>query len=276
MAAAQQLSDHPSGITDPAEYADYMTAINTVDASDRQAALNDFVKRYPNSAVRDQVVYSIAINTRDPVTRLAALSDFLRQYPNSPLRDKAEDMYMGSLISLDRQRTAPLRQQLRETSEKNGPIAWERACRMASEKTPETLDFEDWKFILQFRDAGPDCNYAGAAKVWQQIQKMQRSANGAPFRISLFPVLVITSDPKNFYAALTDNSKRAREPELRIALKDPAVKFPAPGEMIGIRGFISGYSTAPFLFIMTRAEILPPNGRTPAKVLQQQHVYSGR
>jgi hypothetical protein len=279
MAGAQQSSDQLDQkpvITEPAEYADYMTAINTVDASARQAALDDFVRRYPNSVVRDQIAYSIAITTQDPEARLAALNDFLRQYPDSPLRENAEEAYMGSLIFLDRQRTAPLRQQLRQTSEKTGSIAWERACRLASEKAPETLGFDDWKFILQFRNAGPDCNYASAEKIWQQIQRMQRPAKGTPFRIRLFPVLVITSNPKYFYAAFTNDSKQAREPELRIELKDPMAKLPAPGEMIGISGFLSDYSESPFLFIMNRAEVLPANGRTPAKVPVQQRVYSGR
>ena len=279
MAGAQQSSDPPPAqqpvVTDPAEYADYMTAINTVDAAARQAALNDFVRRYPDSVLRNQAAYTLANNTDDPVARLAALDDFVWQYPDSPLRDKAEEMYMASLIFLDNQRTAPLRRQLREAAEKTGPIAWERACHMASEKAPETLGYEDWKFILQFRDAGPDCNRGSAEKVWQQIQKMQRTATG-PSRITLYPVLVVNSNPKYLYAAFTDNNKKVREPDLRITLKDPLAKRPASGETITISGFISNYFETPFMFIISGAEIVPANqanGRRPAKVEQQLPFY---
>jgi hypothetical protein len=277
VAGAQQSSNQPDLhplITDPAEYADYMTALDTVDAAARQAALNDFVRRYPNSVIRDQVAYTLATSTHDPVARLAALDDFVNQYPDSPLRDKAEEMYMASLILLDHQRTAPLRQQLREASEKTGPIAWERACRMARERAPETLSYEDWKFILQFRDAGPDCNRGSAEKVWQQIQKMQRTATG-PSRLTLYPVLVLNSNPKYLYAAFTD-SKQVREPDLRITLKDPTAKRPAPGEAVTISGFISNYSKTPFMFILSGAEIVPANqanGHRPAKMEQQQPFY---
>jgi len=92
VAGAQQSSNQPDLhplITDPAEYADYMTALDTVDAAARQAALNDFLRRYPNSVVRDQVAYTLADSLRDPVARLAALDDFVNQYPDSPLRDRA-------------------------------------------------------------------------------------------------------------------------------------------------------------------------------------------
>ena len=106
MAGAQQSSDPPpaqqpvvAGVA--AEYADYMTAINTVDAAGRQAALNDFVRRYPDSVLRNQAAYTLANNTDDPVARLAALDDFVWQYPDSPLRAKAEEMYTASLIFLE-------------------------------------------------------------------------------------------------------------------------------------------------------------------------------
>lgn len=275
MAGAQQSSDQLEQqpvVTDPTEYADYMTAINTVDAAARQAALNDFVRRYPNSVLREQAAYTLANNTDDPVARLAALDDFVWQYPDSPLRDKAEEMYMAWLIFLDNQRTAPLRRQLREAAEKTGPIAWERACRLANERAPETLSYEDWKFILQFRDAGPDCNRGSAEKVWQQIQKMQRTATG-PSRLTLSAVLVVNSKPKYIYAAFTDDSKQVRESDLRITLKDAMAKRPAPGETITVSGFISNYSEAPFMFIISSAEIVPANqasGRRPARVEQQQ------
>jgi hypothetical protein len=65
-------------IYDPAEYTAYMTALNTADLAGRMAALNAFLERFPNSVMRDRV----------------------------------EDLYMDTLMRLDNQRTAPLRQQL--------------------------------------------------------------------------------------------------------------------------------------------------------------------
>ena len=100
---------------------------------------------------------------------------------------------------------------------------------------------------------------------------MQRTATG-PSRLTLYPVLVLNSNPKYLYAAFTD-SKQVREPDLRITLKDPTAKRPAPGETVTISGFISNYSETPFMFILSGAEIVPANqanGRRPAKVEQQQ------
>jgi hypothetical protein len=88
MAGAQQPSaeEQPESqpieqevITHPAEYAAYMAAINTV----------------------------------DPAARNAALDSFLKQFPDSVMRDEALEHVMDTLVQLDNQRTAPLRQQLR-------------------------------------------------------------------------------------------------------------------------------------------------------------------
>ena len=103
---------------------------------------------------------------------------------------------------------------------------------------------------------------------------MQRTATG-PSRLTLYPVQVLNSSPKYLYAAFTD-SKQVREPDLRITLKDPMARRPAPGETITVSGFISNYSETPFMFILSGAEIVPANqanGRRPEKVEQQQHVY---
>lgn len=80
--AAEQPDSQPKEqevITHPAEYAAYMAAINTV----------------------------------DPAARNAALDSFLKQFPNSVMRDEALEHVMETLVQLDNQRTAPLRQQLR-------------------------------------------------------------------------------------------------------------------------------------------------------------------
>jgi hypothetical protein len=62
-AGAQQPSANTKGnqpaelkrITDPAEFADYSAAINTTTLESRQAALDAFLQRFPNSVMRDEV-----------------------------------------------------------------------------------------------------------------------------------------------------------------------------------------------------------------------------
>lgn len=57
--------------------------------------------------------YIAAVNTVDPAARYAALDSFLKQFPDSVMRDEALERVMDTLVQLDNQRTAPLRQQLR-------------------------------------------------------------------------------------------------------------------------------------------------------------------
>jgi len=260
----------------PAEYAAYISALNTVDPADRRAALEGFLQQYPTSALRDQAAYNLALNAVDFKAALAALGDFIRQYPDSSMGEQAQERYMSLLVYLDNQQTAFVRQKLREAAKKTGPPAWERACRLANEKAPEYLSLAELEFILQFRDVGSDCNRDSAENAWRRFQQRQHNADGTPFRIKMPEVLVIAADDKYFYAALPDRYQEAHEPDLRIHLKDPAAKRPAPGEKIAVSGFIVNYSVDPFLFHMTGAEILPPAqaaGPVAEKPLQQIPVY---
>lgn len=61
----------------------------------------------------EYAAYMAAINTADPAARNAALDSFLKQFPDSVMRDEALEHVMDTLVQLDNQRTAPLRQQLR-------------------------------------------------------------------------------------------------------------------------------------------------------------------
>lgn len=66
-------------ITDPAEYAAYIAAINTTSLESRQAAMDAFLQRFPNSVMRDEV----------------------------------EDSLMETIVRLDNERTARVRAELR-------------------------------------------------------------------------------------------------------------------------------------------------------------------
>jgi hypothetical protein len=67
--------------------------------------------------------YMTALNTVDPAARYAALDSFLKQFPDSAMRDEALERVMDTLVQLDNQRTAPLRQQLRARQARAEAIA---------------------------------------------------------------------------------------------------------------------------------------------------------
>jgi len=81
-------------ITDPAEYAAYIAAINTVSSLEsRQAALDAFLQRFPNSVMRDEV----------------------------------EDSLFEIIVRLDNERTARVRAELRYKHIQAAPFARNRA-----------------------------------------------------------------------------------------------------------------------------------------------------
>lgn len=76
-------------ITDPAEYAAYIAAINTTSLESRQAALDAFLQRFPNSVMRDEV----------------------------------EDSLMETIVRLDNERTARVRAELRNKRIQSAALA---------------------------------------------------------------------------------------------------------------------------------------------------------
>ena len=57
--------------------------------NERLAALERFLKEFPNSPLRESAQYQAAINTRDSKERLAALTRFLADFPDSRFKDEA-------------------------------------------------------------------------------------------------------------------------------------------------------------------------------------------
>lgn len=61
----------------------------------------------------EYAAYMATINTTSPESRLAALSAFLKRFPNSVMRDEVEDSLMETMVQLDNERTAQARTELR-------------------------------------------------------------------------------------------------------------------------------------------------------------------
>src|SRR5512139_2361800 len=57
--------------------------------NERLAALEKFLKEFPNSPLRESAQYQTAINTRDSKERQAALTRFLADFPDSRFKDEA-------------------------------------------------------------------------------------------------------------------------------------------------------------------------------------------
>jgi hypothetical protein len=89
----------------------------TVRAGAQQSAAQDQLDRQLPELIitngAEYAAYMAAINTVDLHRRKAALDDFLRQFPSSVMREHVEDLSFDLIVQLDNQRTAPLREQLR-------------------------------------------------------------------------------------------------------------------------------------------------------------------
>jgi len=114
------------------------------------------------------------------------------------------------------------------------------------------MSFEDWEYILGYRDASA-ANADAAAQVWSAIQSRQK--NGT-VRIQ-FEVKVVAANATVIDAALTDARQRASTADLRLAMAAPLAQPPATGAMITVNGIFADYKPSPFMFLMTGAEIVP-------------------
>lgn len=208
--------------------------------------------------------YIIALNTLDPAARKVAFDAFLEKFPNSVMRDEALNLASDALVQLDNQQNEPVRQQFsnrpQPIPQKVGLTPAARACKVVRETPPEALSMQEWEFILRYRNSGSACNRDGAERVWRIIQGRQRSAQGKPARMILPQIRVLSATAKSIDGALTDDSQKAGIPDLRVTLAEPLAKPPEPGSTVDIIGTISDYSTVPFMFIMTRGELVVAKG----------------
>jgi hypothetical protein len=138
----------------------------------------------------------------------------------------------------------------------------EVACKAVQDNDPATLSFEDWEYVLQFRDAGPACNKAAADKVWQAIQNKQKNSKGEAAKLEI-PVKVISADKDTIQAAITDENQKNGKADLKITMEKPLLKPPAPGAAIKIVGTLSDYTPNPFMFIMAQGNL--PGAKPPVK-----------
>jgi tetratricopeptide (TPR) repeat protein len=153
----------------------------------------------------------------------------------------------------------------------------ELACKAVQDNDPATLSFSDWEYILQYRDAGPQCNKDAAEKVWQAIVNKQKDPKGDPAKLKI-PVLVVAAAPAgdSLDVAITDENQQAKPPkaDLHVVMEKPLTKPPAVGSTIDVIGTISAYTPSPFMFTMTDAE-LPAAAKPPVHKPTPAHRPGG-
>jgi hypothetical protein len=148
------------------------------------------------------------------------------------------------------------------------PKPEEIACKLVQDNDPSTLAIGDLEYVLQYRDAGPDCNKDAAAKAWQAVQNKQKDAKGDPAKLKI-NVKVISATPDAIEAAFTEDNQKDNKADLHIVMEKPMTKPPAAGTMTDVIGTISSYTPSPFMFTMTAGELpapsKPPVKKTPAR-----------
>jgi hypothetical protein len=286
QASAPQAGDHrtPVVITDAAEYNAYTSAIKIADPEARAYALEAFARDFPYSVLTpqalwlaadaleqgpahqtgpstDQIVikdpaeyqaYITALNVHDPEARASALEDFVRQFPDSRVRAAA--LRKAAEASREASKKPRLIPSRTIAAPAKAPTPQERACKILEGKDAASLSFEEWEFVLQYRDSGAACNKDGAERVWRGIQNLQTASTGKPRQLAL-QVKVISATSKALEAAITFNHQKSNISDLKVKLNKPMTAPPAPGASVTVVGFLSAYSPRPFVFIMTDAAV---------------------
>jgi hypothetical protein len=155
------------------------------------------------------------------------------------------------------------------------PSAQELACKAVQDNDPATLSFSDWEYILQYRDAGPQCNKDAAEKVWQAIQGKQKDASGGEVKIKLPGVKVVNASADTLDVALTEDNQKDNKADLHVVMDKPLTKPPAVGATIDVVGTISSYTPSPFMFTMTAAEVPGAAPKPPVRKPTPTHRPGG-
>ncbi|HEY6968568.1 MAG TPA: tetratricopeptide repeat protein [Candidatus Angelobacter sp.] len=133
------------------------------------------------------------------------------------------------------------------------PSPAQLAVAVVEQSDPATLSFSDWELVLKYRDASPQ-NTDAAEKVWQAIQAKQ--AGGAS-RMKL-SIKVVSATKDMIYGAITEESRNANQPDVRIFIPTQMSHPPAVGATVDVIGVMAAYTPQPFLFIMGKGELVSP------------------
>jgi hypothetical protein len=147
---------------------------------------------------------------------------------------------------------------------KPAPTPAELACKVVQDNDPSTLSASDWEYVLQYRDAGPQCNKDAAEKVWQAIQSKQKDEKGEAVKIKLPAVKVIAATADSLDVALTDDNQTANKADIHVVMEKPLTKPPAVGSSTDVIGLFASYTPSPFMFTMEKGELpAPPKPKPP-------------
>lgn len=144
------------------------------------------------------------------------------------------------------------------------PSPAEVACKAVQDNAPEDLSWGDREYVLQYRDAGPQCNKDAADKIWQATIKRQKNAAGEELKIKVPSVKVIAATPDTMDVALTEENKAANKADVHVKMEKPMTKLPAVGSSTDIIGLFTEYTPNPFMFIMDKGE-LPAAAKPPIR-----------
>jgi len=133
---------------------------------------------------------------------------------------------------------------------KSAPTPAELAINAVRDNDPKSLSFNDWEYILGYRDASP-ANKDAADKVWNAIQASQKNG-AAKLRI---PVKLIKTSATALDVAITGDNQQANIVDMHVVLAKPLAAVPATGTMVDVIGTIADYTPKPFLFQMTNGEL---------------------
>jgi hypothetical protein len=138
---------------------------------------------------------------------------------------------------------------------KPAPTPAELACKVVQDNDPATLSASDWEYVLQYRDAGQQCNKDAAEKVWQSIQSKQKDEKGEPVKIKLPGVKVVAATSDSLDVALTEENQQANKADIHVVMEKPLTKPPAVGSTTDVIGLFSSYTPNPFMFTMEKGEL---------------------
>jgi hypothetical protein len=192
--------------------------------------------------------YVAAINIVDPAAQAQALEAFARKFPSSLLLQAALEQ-----AEEDRAEALSIRKDVKPTSasvpDKLPPTPPEKACQAIENRDPNALSFQEWEFVLRYRDAGAQCNRDAAERIWRWIQNWEKNATGE-LTARRLPVKVIAVTSTAIEVAITDENQKVNRADLSIRLTRPLAHPPSPGTTLDALGVITGYIVHPFMFIM--------------------------
>ncbi len=130
------------------------------------------------------------------------------------------------------------------------PNPAEIALKTVQEHDISALPASDWELVLAQASASP-ANKAAADKVWATIQAKQKPGNA---KLKLH-AKVISSSGSEILAAISDENQAVRRADLKATMHVPLPHPPMAGAIVDVAGVLFDYSSRPFVFYMTDAEL---------------------